>query len=234
MSSADRVRVMVVDDHPTIRNGLRETFEASGRLKVVGLAADGEEAVKTVETLRPEVIVMDAVMPRKDGVEACREIMELLPKTRVLMLTASAAIDAVVVAVAAGAAGYLQKYSPPEELIDAVLDVANGRWRLPDKALTMAFAMARGERDRVPSQAAGKLTAVERETLTLFARGRSYAQIAESTGNRASTVRNTVFGIQKKLNVETMQDLVIWAMRNGLLDHVRVEDRLVGQFFKSV
>ena len=224
MSSADRVRVMVVDDHPAIRNGLRETFEASGRLKVVGLAADGEEAVKTVERLRPEVIVMDAVMPRKDGVEACREITELLPETRVLMLTASAEIDAVVVAVAAGAAGYIQKYSPPEELVDAVLDVANGGLRIPDKAVRAAFAMFRGEHDSVPSQAAGKLTAVERETLTLFASGRSYTQIAESSGNRALTVRNTLYCIQKKLNVKTKQDLVIWAVRNGLLNHAKGEN----------
>ena len=224
MSSTDRVRVMVVDDHPAIRNGLRETFEASGRLKVVGLAADGEEAVKTVEKLRPEVIVMDAVMPRKDGVEACREITELLPETRVLMLTASAEMDAVVVAVAAGAAGYIQKYSPPEELVDAVLDVANGGLRIPDKAVRAAFAMVRGERNPVPSQSAGKLTAVERETLTLFASGRSYTHIAESSGNRALTVRNTLFGIQKKLSVKTMQDLVIWAVRNGLLNHAKGEN----------
>ena len=77
---------MVVDDHPIMRNGLRDTLEASGRLEVVGLAEDGEEAVRTVEELKPDVIVMDVIMPNKNGIEACREIMELLPDTRVMML----------------------------------------------------------------------------------------------------------------------------------------------------
>ena len=133
MSSADRIRVMVVDDHPIMRNGLRDALNASGRFEVVGLAEDGEEAVKTVEGLQPQVIVMDVIMPNKDGIDACREIMDLLPDTRVLMLTASSEMDAVIEAVAAGATGYLQKYSRPEELVEATVDVAEGRLRIPDK-----------------------------------------------------------------------------------------------------
>ena len=82
MSTAGRIRVMVVDDHPIMRNGLRDVLEASGRFEVVGQAGDGEEAVRTVEELKPEVIVMDVIMPGKDGIDACREIMELLPDTR--------------------------------------------------------------------------------------------------------------------------------------------------------
>ena len=73
MSSAGRIRVMVVDDHPIMRNGLRDTLEASGRFEVVGLAEDGEEAVRTVERLGPEVVIMDVIMPNKDGIDACRE-----------------------------------------------------------------------------------------------------------------------------------------------------------------
>ena len=101
MSSASRIRVMVVDDHPIMRNGLRDALNASGRFEVVGLAEDGEEAVKTVEGLQPQVIVMDVIMPNKDGIDACREIMEVLPDTRVLMLTASSEMDAVIEAVRA-------------------------------------------------------------------------------------------------------------------------------------
>ena len=107
MLTAGRIRVMVVDDHPIMRNGLRDTLEASGRFEVVGQAEDGEEAVRTVEGLGPDVIVMDVIMPNKDGIDACREIMELLPDTRVMMLTASTEEDAVIEAVAAGATGYL-------------------------------------------------------------------------------------------------------------------------------
>ena len=86
---------------------------------------------------------MDVMMPCKDGVDACREIMELLPEIRVLMLTASTEEDAVIEAVAAGATGYLEKYSPPEELVEAVLDVAAGRLRIPEKAVREAFTMVR-------------------------------------------------------------------------------------------
>ena len=132
MSLEDRIRVMVVDDHPIMRSGLRDTLEASGRFEVVGQAGDGEEAVNTFEQIDPQVIVMDVIMPCKDGIDACREIMERRPGMRVLMLTASNEEDAVIVAVAAGATGYLQKYSRPEELVEAVRDVAEGRLRIPD------------------------------------------------------------------------------------------------------
>ena len=218
MLTAGRIRVMVVDDHPIMRNGLRDTLEASGRFEVVGQAEDGEEAVRTVEELKPEVIVMDVIMPNKDGIDACREIMELLPETRVLMLTASTEEDAVIEAVAAGATGYLQKYSRPEELVEAVLDVAEGRLRVPDKAVRRVFAMIRGDRTLSSRQASQKLTVLERETLTLFASGRSYTEIAEERGNSTVTVRNNLYRIQDKLGVGTKQEVVVWAVRNGLLD----------------
>ena len=222
MPSADRTRVMVVDDDPIMRNGLRDALEASGRLEVVGDAEDGEEAVRTVEKLGPDVIVMDVIMPNKDGIDACREIMELLPDTRVLMLTASTEMDAVIEAIAAGATGYLQKYSGPEELVEAVLAVAEGRIRIPEEAVKEVFARIRAERRLAPSRASDRLTALERETLVLFARGMSYTQIAEEGGKSTVTVRNTLYRIQDKLGVKTKQELVIWAVRNGLMDDVSV------------
>ena len=223
MSTAGRIRVMVVDDHPIMRNGLRDTLEASGRCEVVGQAEDGEEAVRTVEEIDPQVIVMDVIMPNKDGIDACREIKELLPETRVLMLTASTEEDAVIEAVAAGATGYLQKYSRPEELVEAVLDVAEGRVRIPDKVLREVFAVVRGDRSLASHQASDKLTALELETLTLFASGKSYTKVAEARGNSTVTVRNTLYRIQDKLGVKTKQELVIWAVRNGLLDNVELD-----------
>ena len=220
MPSADRTRVMVVDDHPITRNGLRDALEASGRLEVVGDAKDGEEAVRTVEELGPDVIVMDVIMPNKDGIDACREIMELLPGTRVLMLTASTEMDAVIEAIAAGATGYLQKYSGPEELVEAVLAVAEGRIRIPEEALKEVFARIRAEGRLAPRRDSDRLTALERETLVLFASGMSYTQIAEQGGKSTVTVRNTLYRIQDKLGVKTKQELVIWAVRNGLMDDV--------------
>ena len=222
MSSADRIRVMVVDDHPIMRNGLRDTLEASGRFEVVGEAGDGDEAVRTVAELNPEVIVMDVIMPGMDGIDACREIMERQPDMRIMILTASTEEDAVIEAIAAGATGYLQKYSRPEELVQAVLDVAEGRLRIPDQAVRRVFAMIRGERRMVSRRPLDKLTALERATLTLFASGRTYAEIAEARGISTVTVRNTLYRVQNKLGVARKQELVIWAVRNGLLDDVAV------------
>ena len=222
MSSADRIRVMVVDDHPIMRNGLRDTLAASGRFEVVGEAGDGDEAVRAVAELNPEVIVMDVIMPGMDGIDACREIMERQPDMRIMILTASTEEDAVIEAIAAGATGYLQKYSRPEELVQAVLDVAEGRLRIPDQAVRRVFAMIRGERRMVSRRPLDKLTAVERATLTLFASGRTYAEIAEARGISTVTVRNTLYRVQNKLGVERKQELVIWAVRNGLLDDVAV------------
>ena len=222
MSSTDLIRVMVVDDHPIMRSGLKDVLEASRRMEVVGEAGDGEEAVTSVEALQPDVIIMDVIMPEKDGIDACREIMELLPDTRVLMLTAATEMDAVIESVAAGATGYLQKYSPPEELVEAVLDVAAGRVRIPEQAVKEVFAMVRGDRHLILRHTSDKLTERERETLKQFASGRSYAQIAEMRGNSTVTVRNTLYRIQDKLGVKTKQELVVWAVRSGLLDDVEV------------
>ena len=222
MCAAGRIRVMVVDDHPIVREGLRDALEASGRFDVVGLAGDGEEAVRIVEGLSPDVVVMDVKMPGKDGIDACREILELLPDTRVLMLTASTEDDAVIEAVAAGATGYFLKYWRPEEVMEAVVDVAEGRLRLPDKAVKEVFAMIRGDRKLAARQYSNVLSEVERETLTMFASGTSYTKIAEARGKSAVTVRNTLSRIQDKLGVDSKQELVVWAVRNGLLDDVAV------------
>lgn len=222
MASAGRIRVMVVDDHPIMRSGLRDTLEAAERFEVVGQAGDGEEAVKTAQELRPDVIVMDVMMPRKDGIDACREIREFLPDTRVLMLTASIEMDAVVESFVAGATGYLQKFSRPEDLAEAVLDVAEGRGRMPEKIMREVFAVVRSERSLASEQALTRLTELEQETLRLFASGRSNAEIAEARGNSIVTVRNTLYRIQDKLGIETKQGLVIWAVRNGLVNDIEV------------
>ena len=126
-SSRERIKVMLVDDHPIVRYGLREVLERSGGFEVVGQAGNGVEAVRTAKRCGPDVIVMDVMMPEKDGIDACRDIADVLPDTRVLMLTASSEEDAVIEAIAAGARGYLQRYSGREELIAAVRDVAEGR-----------------------------------------------------------------------------------------------------------
>ena len=218
MSSVGTIRVMMVDDHPIVRDGLVGVLEQAGGFEVVGHASDGAEAVRTAGELKPQVIIMDVMMPQKDGIDACREIMELLPETRVLMLTASMEEDAVVEAVAAGAAGYLQKYSDRDELLEAVREVAGGRLRLPDDTVRRVFLSIREDRFPESQQGLGLLSEREQEVLRMFAAGMSYADIARRSGNSPTTVRNTVYRVQDKLGVCSKQEMVVWAVRNGLLD----------------
>ena len=218
MSSMTRIKVMLADDHPIMRDGLRDSLEGEGDFEVVGVAVDGVEAVSMAQSVAPEVVVMDVMMPNMDGVDACREIMELLPDTRVLMLTASTTEDAVVEAIAAGATGYLQKDSGPEELAEAIREVAQGHLRIPEKSIRRVFALIRGQRALTASRALKALTDREREILQMFASGKSYAQIAGAKGNKVVTVRNSVYRIQDKLGVGSKQEMVVWAVKNGLLD----------------
>ena len=125
-------------------------------------------------------------------------------------------------AIAAGATGYLRKYSRPEELVRALVDVAEGGVQVPAEVLREVFSMIRGERKLVSRQPLDKLTALERETLTLFASGKSYTEISKVRGNSRVTVRNTIYRIQEKLGIRRKQELVIWAVRNGLLDDIVV------------
>ena len=218
MTTVERIRVMVADDHPIMRNGLRDALGVEEDFEVVGQAADGVEAVRMAARVEPDVIVMDVMMPRKDGVDACREIMEALPGTQVLMLTASSTEDAVVEAVAAGATGYLQKHSGPEELANAIRDVAKGRLRIPDRSIRRVFELIRGRSGLGGGRVMETITEREREILRMFAGGQSYAQIAEVRGNKASTIKNAIYRIQEKLGVDSKQEIVVWAVRNGLLD----------------
>ena len=217
MSANERIRVMIVDDHSIVRVGLKQVLEQSGEFEVVGEAADGVEAVRVAADVSPDVVVMDVIMPKKDGVEACREIMESAPETRVLMLTASTEEDAVVEAVAAGATGYLQKETDREQLLSAVRDVARGDLRLPTEIVRRTFKALLDGTGTGDAAAEAGLTPREREILVSFAQGMSYARIAEARGIKPVTVRNAIYGVQQKLKVKTMQGLVLWCVRNGMV-----------------
>ena len=214
------VRVLLVDDHPFVRDGLQQLLERSGHFEVVGHAGDGHEAERIAKSVVPDLIIMDVLMPDGDGIEACRVISDTLPNTSVVMLTASTERNAVLEAVAAGAAGYVQKFTPTEQLLTTLRDVARGEYRMPRDAVRRVFARLRNapEQDVPPKRA--KLTQREKEILVQFAKGMSYTAIAESRGNRPTTVRNTIYGIQNKLGFDSKQEVVVWAVRNGLLDDV--------------
>ena len=191
-----RVRVLLVDDHPVMRDGLQQLLERTGEFEVVGHAGDGEEAERVAKEVVPDLVIMDVLMPGRDGIEACREIIDALPDVRVLMLTASTEKDAVIEAVAAGADGYLQKFTGTEQLLAMVRDVAGGEYRMPRDVMRRVFRRLRRLPEEIDSPRRKALTSREKEILTQFAKGMSYSAIAESRGNRSSTVRNTIYHIQ--------------------------------------
>ena len=217
MTTGNRTSVMLVDDHSIMRDLLRDALENTGEFEVVAQAADGQEALRVVQEAAPDVIVMDVIMPVMDGIEACRQITELLPDTRVLMLTASNEQDAIVRAIAAGATGYLQKYSGKEQLLTTLREVAEGEFRIPgDAARRLARAVRSPSGDA--SERLETLTDREREILKLFAEGLTYQEIGEIRNNSGLTVRNAVSAVQRKLGFRTRQQMVLWAVRAGLVD----------------
>ena len=198
-------------------------WSVPARSEVVGEAGDGETAVKVARSVKPDVVIMDVMMPLKNGIDACREITETLPDTRVLILTAASEEDAVVEALTAGAVGYLQKYSGKGDLLRAARDVARGEYRIPSEAIRRVISGIRTAK-RQETGELSRLTDRERDILTLFAQGQSYAQIAKVRGNQSLTIRNAIYGIQDKLGIETKQELVVWAVRSGLLDNMEPGD----------
>ena len=218
MKSNERIKVLVVDDHSIVREGLKYVLEQSGEFEVVGQAGDGEEAVRVAAEVSPDIVVMDVMMPRMDGVEACREIIESAPETRVAMLTVANEETAVLEAVAAGATAYIQKETDRRRLLSTLRGVVRGELRLPAEAVRGVVAAVRDVSEAGDAADAAGLTARERAILVSFAGGMSYARIAEQRGIRPVTVRNAIYGIQQKLGVTSMQSLVLWTARNGLLD----------------
>ena len=214
-SESDRIRVLLADDHAIMRQGLQALLEQSDEFEVVGQARDGKEAVTAALQLKPDVIVMDVMMPNKDGVEASREITESLPNTRVIILTASTEEDAVVEAVAAGATGYLQKVSGMDRLASTVRGVAAGEMRIPADVVRRVFDRIRSGEAEDGSDA---LTLREKEILAAYSRGMSNAEIAEARNVKPVTIRNAIYTLQGKLALRTKQELVVWAVRNGLVD----------------
>jgi NarL family two-component system response regulator LiaR len=211
---ADAITVLVVDDHAVVREGLRTFLQLQDGLEVVGEAGDGEEAVRQAEQLRPDVILMDLVMPRLDGVGAMQELRRRLPGSRVIVLTSFADDDRLLPAIQAGAAGYLLKNVQPQELARAVRAAHAGEALLDPAVaarLVEAIAQAPGE------QPAERLTPREREVLELIGRGLSNKRIARELGVAEKTVKTHVGHVLAKLGVADRTQAALYAVRTGLV-----------------
>jgi DNA-binding NarL/FixJ family response regulator len=205
------VRVLVVDDHAVVREGLRTFLRLQEGIEVVGEAADGAEAVALVAELAPDVVLMDVVMPQLDGIEALRRIRTQRPKTRVIVLTSFGDEDKLLPAVRAGAAGYLLKSAPPSEITRAIRAAHEGDAVIDPKAAGRLLDALAGAGP--PPQV---LTPRERDVLTLLSRGLSNKRIALELGLREKTVKVHVTHILAKLGVSDRTQAALYATREGL------------------
>jgi DNA-binding NarL/FixJ family response regulator len=210
------IRVLLVDDQALVRGGLRLILDAEADIEVVGEAADGDEGVGTALTLRPDVVLMDVRMPVLDGITATRRLLAELEQVRVIMLTTFDLDEYVVEAFRAGASGFVLKTAPPPQLVAAVRTVRTGD-ALIAPASTRRL-LERATRPAQPGPELERLTAREREVLSLLARGLTNAEIADHLVVEASTVKSHVAGVLSKLGVRDRLQAVIYAYEHQLVD----------------
>jgi DNA-binding NarL/FixJ family response regulator len=212
--AAELVRVMVVDDHPVWRSGIRADLERAGVGTVVAEASDGGEAIDLAREAMPDVVLMDLNLPTVGGVEATRRIVEESPHARVLVLSASAEEFDVLEAVKAGASGYLLKSATTAEIADAVRRVRNGEPVFTPSLAGLVLGEFRRIATKDPSEP--KLTARENEVLVLVAKGYTYREIAEKLFISVKTVQNHVQNILSKLQLKKRYELMRYALQRGL------------------
>ena len=208
------IRVLIAEDHPIVREGLRMLIASEPGMMLVGEASDGVEVVELARVLQPDVILVDLMMPRKSGLEAINEIKALRPEVPILVLTSFAEEDKVFPAIRAGALGYLLKDSSPEQLLRAIRDVYRGE---PSLHPTIALKMIR-ELDRPSNQprAESPLTDREVEVLKLVAQGLTNQEIADRLTISEWTVRTHVRNILGKLHLANRTQATLYALREGL------------------
>jgi len=210
----DKISIMIVDDHPVVREGLRSFLQLQEDMDVVGEAGDGVEALEKVGVLLPDVALIDLVMPRMDGIATIRQIKDLSPSTRLLVLTSFGEDDKVFSAIRAGALGYLMKDTKPTELVEAIRAVYQGQPSLHPQ-------IARKLMDHIPSHedaAEQKLTLREIEVLRLIARGHSNKEIAVALVISEKTVKTHVSNILQKLHLADRTQAALYAVREKIAD----------------
>ncbi len=208
------IRVLIADDHAILRKGIRALLSTEPDMEVVGEAADGVETLAQARALRPDVILMDLVMPRLDGIEATRHIAAEQPGVRILVLTSFAADDKIFPAIKAGALGYILKDSGPADLVQAIHQVHRGEPSLePTVALKVLHELA-----HPPQQppTPDPLSARELEVLRLLAQGKSNREIADQLVITELTVRTHVSNILGKLHLASRTQAALYALKEGL------------------
>jgi len=208
------IRVVLVDDHAVVRDGLHFLLEAQGDISVVGNAANGRDAVRKVKELKPDVVIMDIAMPELNGIEATYKIHEASPETRVLILSMYATTEHVRQALRAGALGYLLKKSAGAEVVDAVRQLhSGGSYLSPEIAGTVITDYIADSRPKSPLET---LTNRERQILQLIAEGKTSGQAATSLFLSRKTVETYRCRLMQKLGIHDLHGLMKFALQHGL------------------
>jgi DNA-binding NarL/FixJ family response regulator len=216
MTDSKPTTILIVDDQPLIRSGLKMILATSDCFHVVGEAAEGLEAIAMVQLLHPDVVIMDIQMPILDGVEATRRIAASADPPKILILTTFERDDYLHEALRAGASGFLLKTSPPERLIDALTIVANGD-SLVDPVMTRRLIDSIGKRlPTTDADSVKSLTDRERDVLQLVAKGYSNAEIAKTLIIGETTVKTHVSSVLLKLGLRDRVQAVVFAYENGI------------------
>ena len=210
------LRVLIADDHPLFRDGLRAMFESEADIELVGEAATGGEAVALAAELQPDVVLMDVQMPDMDGIEATRKVLACAPRAKVLMVTMFEDDDSVLAAVRAGARGYMVKGMRSADAIRAIRAVAEGEAIFGQAIAERLVHMLANAKQGTRPEAFSELTERERQTLDLIAQGHKNAAIAELLHLSPKTVRNYVTSIFDKLELADRSQAIIRARDAGL------------------
>ena len=212
----NKIRLLVVDDQTVVREGLAAILTFYPDVEVVGQAEDGVQALKLAQQTQPDVILLDLVMPNMDGLTTIPKIKEIVPKARILVVTAFAETDRVYQAIKAGALGYILKDATREQLVQAIRDVAQGR-----ASLQPSIAVKLIQEINHPSEllyTADPLTRRELETLRLIARGLSNQEIATELVVHERTIAKYVSSILDKLHLANRTQAALYALREGLTE----------------
>ena len=210
------ITVVLADDHPIVRQGLRHLLENDPELNVVGEAGDGIETVQLVETLKPDILVVDMMMPGLNGLEVLRQLKKLSPLTHAIVLSMQSANAYVVEALNLGADGYVLKDTGPSELAEAIHTVVRGDRYISAKLLERLEVNGRNI-DDAPMDTYQSLTAREREVLQLSVEGKSSTEIGDKLAISPRTVEVHRSKLMKKLALHNMTDLIKYAIKRGIL-----------------
>ena len=213
-------RILLVDDHEVVRLGLKALLDRHPNFEVIGEASTAREAVELVESLHPDVIVMDIRLPGGSGIEACQEISDKHPESKVIMLTSYAEDEMLFSAIRAGAAGYVLKQIGGEDLVRAIQAVGRGEALLDPAVTQRIFQEVRKAAREEEASAFSALTQQERHVLMLVSEGKTNREIAKALFLGEGTVRNYVSSILSKLGVSNRAEAAAYAVEHNLKDYI--------------